>query len=109
MKKILRKIKEQYNKWLHKRRCGAIEKFRGRMMEAYPEMANFAERIQMMQGYNDIFELKGSLCISGQLSVYGLSTSYREWEENTIKEIERKYPDLKVLLFHYTPDEADGN
>ena len=131
MKKILRKIKE----WLRKRKSRAIwgQKFDGlysdvyvskkgrttkeqaiamiRQMfaEAYPDMASFAEKIQMMQGYEDVFELKGSLCASGYLSAYGLSTSYREWEEKIIKDIEMKYPDLKVLAFHYTPEDADGN
>ncbi|MDE7345380.1 MAG: hypothetical protein K2N48_01405 [Muribaculaceae bacterium] len=125
MKKIIRKIKEVYDKWLHKRRCRAIwgrkfdafysdgyvskkgrttkeqaiAMFRQMFVEAYPEMASFADKIQMMQGYKDVFELKGSLCASGHLSAYGLSTTYREWEDNTIKEIERKYPDLKILVF----------
>ena len=125
MKKIFRKIKETYDKWLHKRRCRAIwnQKFDGfysdgyvskkgrttkeqaiamfRQMfaEAYPEMASFADKIQVMQGYEDVFELKGSLCASGHLSAYGLSSSYREWEDKQIKAIGEKYPDLKILVF----------
>lgn len=106
MEKIIQRIKEQYYKWLHKRKCRAIEKFRARMMEVYPDGEKFLSRLQLIdevEKYGEIFELRGHFCATGSMSAYGLQSDYQRWESDTIKEIERKYPDLKVLVFHYTP------
>lgn len=104
MKKILRRIKEQYGKWLRKRRCRAIEKFRRTMKEAYPDGAEFLGQLSSVPEVADAFILKGSFAAEGFVSAMGLTDSYREWEKRQYTEIKKKYPDLKVLVFHYTPD-----
>lgn len=64
MKKILRRIKEQYGNWLRKRRCRAIEKFRRTMKEAYPDGARFLSMIKEVD------------CGDTRLPVFGLNANF---------------------------------
>ncbi len=86
----------------------ATEMFRKMFEEAYPDAAKFLGRLQSItgiKGYDDIFQLRGNFCATGFVSAEGLQTDYLKWEDDTVKAIEMKYTDLKVLVFHYSPDD----
>ncbi len=102
MEKIKSLLKKAYNK-LFRRKSGR-EKFRKMFAEAYPDGEKFIQNLQLMdlaEKYGDIFELRGNLCATGHISARGLSTDYQNWEDETFKAIKMKYPDLKILVFHY--------
>ena len=101
MNDILRIFRKGYEKWLRKRRSRAIERFRKRFEEAHPDGARYMQLLESLQGCEDAFMLRGSLCATGFMSAAGLSTAYREWEDKQIKAIGEKHPDLKILVFHH--------
>ncbi|MDE5886455.1 MAG: hypothetical protein K2H46_02585 [Muribaculaceae bacterium] len=78
MKKILRKIKEAYGKWPHKRRCRAIEKFRERMVEAYPDGEKFISRIKELDCKDTsipVLALNAHFVGEGSISARGVCTN----------------------------------
>ncbi len=88
----------------------AIAMFREMFAHAYPDAEKFLSRLQFTDEANgDIFQLRGSFCATGSLGARGLQYNYRKWEEDTVKAIQMKYPDLKVLIFHYPSPEENKN
>lgn len=64
MEKIQRKIRELYDKWLRKRRSRAIERFRERMTEVYPDGAKFLSMLKEVD------------CGDTKLPVFGLKANF---------------------------------
>ncbi|MDE5998269.1 MAG: hypothetical protein K2G77_08690 [Muribaculaceae bacterium] len=77
MKKILRKLKESYDKWLRKRRCRTITKFRQILAETYPDGEKFLSCISEYKtgGILPIFFLDGHFVGEGSVSARGLVSS----------------------------------
>lgn len=77
------------------------EKFRRTFRAAYPDGARFMESLYIMQGTDDAFMLPGSFIVSGFVSAYGLSQSYRDWERKALEHVKEQHPGMKVLVFRY--------
>lgn len=80
------------------------EWFRKQFEEAYPDAAKFLNSIKVLPDTEDVFILSGSFAANGILSARGLPTPYREWERKCLENVKKRYPDLKVLVFHVEPD-----
>lgn len=80
------------------------EWLRKQFEEAYPDAAKFLNSIKALPDTEDAFILDGSFVANGIISARGLSTSYREWERKCLEDVRKRYPDLKVLVFHVEPD-----
>ncbi len=80
------------------------EWLRKQFEEAYPDAAKFLNSIKALPDTEDAFILDGSFAANGILSARGLPTSYREWERKCLEDVRKRYPDLKVLVFHVEPD-----
>ena len=74
--------------------------FRRIFSEAYPIADKFISKLEQLQGYEDAFCMRGSFATTGFVSSMGLSPDYRQWEEETVKKLKLKYPDLKILVYH---------
>lgn len=103
MKKILRRIKEQYSKWLHKRRCRAIERFKRTMEEAYPDGANLLRLTTYIPEVRDTFIIRGDLKAEGEVTALCLLPEYHDLERKQIEAMRGKYKKLKVFVF-YDPE-----
>lgn len=84
------------------------EWFRKQFEEAYPDAAKFLNSIKALPDTEDAFILSGSFVANGILSARGLSTPYREWERKCLEDVRKRYPDLKVLVFHVEPDASES-